>query len=167
MINGNMIGNGAAPLKTLIIEDEYGNQVTGVVTESLVVFDATDNDVRAGMTYASNEGVSVGTKDIPIYRTYQSSVLIFPEEHYSISLSQYDMYDYTKLQGIVSKFNTSFEDSVYTDKIIINDCVYAVNSLDPMSNIYKDVETKSINLNIVNNTEDIYVINFFTYKEEV
>lgn len=165
-ISGNLVGFYSQIGKTFIIEDSDGNEMTGVVVGQETVFTATDNDVREGYVYAGDSGVSIGAKDIPIYRTYQSSVLVFPGEDYSITLSAYDIYDYTKFQGIISKFNTSLEDSVFTDKVIMNNRVYAVNSLEAMSNIEKNIETKSVNLNIVNDTEDIYIITFFTYKEE-
>lgn len=65
IIYGNMVGCGTGPLKTLILEDENGNQLTGVVTGSEVMFTATDNDVREGIVYASNNGVSTGTLQVP------------------------------------------------------------------------------------------------------
>lgn len=64
IISGNMIGGGYAPLRTVIIEDENGNQIVGVVVESKVLFTAVDSDVRAGKVYASDNGVSVGTLDV-------------------------------------------------------------------------------------------------------
>lgn len=167
MIYGNMIGNGAAPLKTVIIEDVDGNQMTGVVTGSEVVFTATDNDVREGLVYASDDGISTGTKNIPAYETTQESILILPGENFSINLEHRDKYDYTKIQGIIAKFNTSFVDSVETNKIVLNDGVYSVNSTDVISNITKNIKTKSIDFNVANDTEDIYVIHYFTYKEEM
>lgn len=63
IIAGNMVG-GVAPLKTVILEDADGNQVTGVIVGSEVVFTATDEDVRKGKVYASDHGVSVGTLEI-------------------------------------------------------------------------------------------------------
>lgn len=63
IICGNMVG-GAAPLKTLIIEDADGNQLAGVVVGSEVIFTAVDEDVRKGKVYASDNGVSVGTLEV-------------------------------------------------------------------------------------------------------
>lgn len=62
-IFGNMVG-GTAPLKTVKIIDEDGNEVVGVVTDSEVIFTAVDSDVRKGKVYASNNGVSTGTLEI-------------------------------------------------------------------------------------------------------
>ena len=62
-IFGNMIG-GTAPLKTVTIVDENGNELVGVITKSEVVFTAEDSDVRKGKVYASDNGVSIGTLEI-------------------------------------------------------------------------------------------------------
>ena len=59
-ILGNMVGGGAQ-FKTVILQDEEGNELTGVVVDSEVIFTAEDNDVRAGKVYASDHGVSTGT----------------------------------------------------------------------------------------------------------
>lgn len=166
MISGNMVGSYSSIGKTFILVDEEGNEITGVCVDNPVVFTAGDNDVREGMVYAGDNGVSEGTKNIPAYRTTKAECLILPSETFSIPLEDYDMYDYTKFQAIIAKYNTQISDSVFTDKIAINGCVYTVNSLDVLSNISKNTNMKSIDLNITNNTEDIYVIHFFTYREE-
>lgn len=64
MIIGNMVGSYSSMGKTMIIVDENGNEFLGVVTDSEVIFTATDSDVRKGKVYASDEGVSVGTLEI-------------------------------------------------------------------------------------------------------
>ena len=166
VIYGNMVGGGSAPLKTLILEDESGNTMTGVVVGSEVIFTATDNDVRQGMVYASDNGVSIGTKDIPIYRTTAGSRVITAGQAFSIPLSGFDKYDYTKLQCIITRFNTNSSDSVYADKVVINDAVYQTGSTEKISNVTKNVKNKSIDLNITNNTETNYYIRYFTYREE-
>ena len=63
VIFGNMVG-GIAPLKTVTLVDDDGNEFVGVVTDSEVIFTAEDSDVRKGKVYASNNGVSVGTLEI-------------------------------------------------------------------------------------------------------
>lgn len=165
MINGNMIG-GSAPLKTVILTDENGNEITGVVTGSEVIFTATDNDVREGMVYASDSGVSTGTKDIPIYRTTAGFWSVLPGESFAIPLSGFNKYDYTKLQCIITPFNTKFADSVAAEKVVINDSVYPTGSTEKISDVTKNAETKSIDLNITNTTESNYYIRYFTYREE-
>lgn len=64
MIIGNMVGSYSSMGKTMIIVDEDGNELVGVVVDSEVVFTATDSDVRQGKVYASDEGVSVGTLEV-------------------------------------------------------------------------------------------------------
>jgi hypothetical protein len=166
VIYGNMVGGGVAPLKTLILTDENGNEVVGVVTESIQIFDATPADVIIGKTFVSNEGIQVG-ENTKTYRTEQGYVLIPVGKNFIISLYDYDMYDYTKLQCIIAPYNTTIENSVATDKVVINDCVYPVGSTVKLSDISKDSKTQSVNLNITNNSESRYVIHYFTYREEV
>lgn len=167
MINGNMIGIGSAPLKTVILEDENGSQITGVVTESKVIFTATDNDVREGLVYASDEGVSTGTKEIPSYRTTEGYELIPPYSDFIITcLSKNDNFDYTSLQCIITVFDTNIENSNAAEKIVINSSVYNVGSGIKISDVAADFENKSINLNITNDSDNYYLIQFFTYKEE-
>ena len=167
MISGNMVGSYSQMGKTFVLVDDEGNEIIGVIVDQETVFTAGDNDVREGMTYASDSGVSTGTKNIPAYETTQSSILIFPGESYSIQLSQRDKYDYTKLQAMIAKFNTSVSDSVFTEKVVFENSVYLVNSLTKVSDVIKNALTKSIDFNFVNDTEDIYMIHYFTYKEEI
>lgn len=61
MICGNMVGSYSQIGKTFTLVDENGNEIIGVVVDKETVFTATDNDVRQGKVYASNDGVSVGT----------------------------------------------------------------------------------------------------------
>lgn len=167
MIYGNPVGGAISP-KTF--ELQYNNTSTPIIATVVgqeTIFDATENDVRKGMTFASNAGVKVGTKDIPAYRTTQGVKSVKPGESFSILLKQYTQYDYTKLQCLISKFNTSIEDSVAVDKIVIDDSVYAVNSTALLSSVTKNSETESIDLNITNSTNDNYVLRYFTYREEV
>lgn len=67
MISGNMIGMYSTIGKTFIFNDSDGNEVTGVITDQMVIFDVTDSDVRKGVVYAGNEGVSTGTLEVPPY----------------------------------------------------------------------------------------------------
>lgn len=154
-------------LKTVILQDESGNEMaTGVIVGEKTVFTATDNDVRNGIVYAGDEGVSTGSKDIPAYRTTQGVTVIKPGEGFSISLPEYTGYDYTKLQCMISKLNSTTEQSVAVDRVAIDDSVYAVNSTVKLASVIKNSETKSIDLNITNDTSDTYVLRYFTYRLE-
>jgi hypothetical protein len=166
MISGNMVGSYSQLGRTLTIVDENGEELIGVIVDQETKFTATDNDVREGMTYASDSGVSTGTKDIPIYRTTAGFCGIASGKSFSIRLNTYDNYDYTKLQCIITKFNTNHLDSVSAEKVVINDAVYQVGSTEKIASVTKNSETKSIDLNITNNTNSNYYIRFFTYREE-
>lgn len=63
-ISGNMVGSYSAIGKTFILVDEDGNEITGVVVDKQTIFTATDDDVREGKVYASNDGVSIGTLQV-------------------------------------------------------------------------------------------------------
>lgn len=163
---GNMIG-GAAPLRTLIIEDDSGNTITGVVTGSEVVFTATDNDVRKDLVYASDNGISVGTKVIPAYHTTEGYKFITSGSDFVIQIVQNDKYDFTKFQAIICPYTTSIAGSVAAEKVVINDGVYVVNSTELVATVTKNSETQSINLGIKNESPNIYLVRYFTYKEIV
>lgn len=63
-IAGNLVGTYSSIGKTLILVDENGNEIPGVIVDSQVIFTAVDSDVKKGKVYASNDGVSVGTLEI-------------------------------------------------------------------------------------------------------
>ena len=166
VIYGNPVG-GALNAKTYELQYNGGTTpIMAVVVDEEKVFDATENDVRKGMTFASNSGVKVGTKDIPAYRTICGWVYVLPNDSFSILLDNYTMYDYTKLQCMISKFNTTIEDSISVDRVVIENSSYAVNSTEKLSSVTKNSQTKSIDLNLTNNTSDTYIIRYFIYREE-
>lgn len=165
MINGNTIGIGSTPLKTVILEDENGNSVTGVVTGSEMVFTATDDDVRVGSVYVGDQGVSTGTKIIPAYHTTEGYEVIPAGSVCAIVLSDYDAYDYTKFQALVCEFNSSVANSVSTIKVVIENNVYNTNSTNAIAAVNKNSTNKTVDLKITNDGSKPYVIRYFTYKE--
>ena len=62
-IDGNMVGCYSPMGKTFIIEDENGNEVTGIVVDQKTVFTATAADIVAGKTAGTEDGVVVGTHE--------------------------------------------------------------------------------------------------------
>lgn len=164
-IMGNMVGSYSQIGKTFVITDESGSELTGVVTEKEIIFDATDNDVRENKVYAGDAGVSIGTKVIPIYHTAQGFKLIPVGSAFAISLSELDMYDFTELQTLMCKYNISVEKSVSTEKVSISDGVYNVTSTERLANVTKNSNEKKIEFNIINNDSVPYIIRYFTYKE--
>ena len=167
MISGNMVGSYSQMGKTFVLVDADGNEITGVVVDQETVFTAGDNDVREGMVYASDDGVSTGTKDIPIYRTHAGVYTVLPGDNFSIPLSKYKQYDYTVFQCMISLVNfNDIGNSVETNRISINNCVYEVNSTIKLADVSKNSDTQSIDLNIINNSENYYLIYYFTYRED-
>lgn len=165
MISGNMVGSYSQMGKTFILQDENGNEITGVVVDQETVFDATPNDVIIGKTFASDEGVLEGT-DTRTYRTTQGAKGVPVGESLSISLPDFDNYNYTQFQCIITSFNTSLKDSMAAVKISLNDKVFNVGTHDAIVDVSKNSSTKSIDLNITNDSDNIMVIYYFTYKEE-
>ena len=167
-IIGNMAGCYSPMGKTFVIIDENGNEITGVVTEQEQIFTATDNDVREGMVYAGDSGVSTGTKNIPAYHTTEGIKIITSGETFSITLndvSNLNRYDYTKLQAIICPYNTSLSTSVSAEQVVIEDKVYTVQTTVAIADITKNESSKSIELGITNNSSKKYIIRYFTYKE--
>lgn len=161
---GNATGGFGIP-KMVEIIDGNGNTLVGTVTDSAVVFDATREDVKVGKMFASNDGVQEGI-DTKTYRTIHASRAILPGESFSIPLEDNDMYNYTKFQAIIANFNTTIADSISVSKISFNNSVYNVSSTIKLSDVTKSVSTKSINLNIMNDTSNEYIIHYALYKEE-
>lgn len=165
MISGNMIG-GTAPIKTVKIVDEDGAEILGVVVDQEVVFTATDNDVREGMVYASDGGVSTGSKIIPTYVTSEGHRIITSGSAFeTTALTDFNLYDFTKLQAIICPWAGSLDGSVGAEKVAINDGVYAVNSTELLATVTKDSETQKIKLGITNDSDSLYLLRYFTYKE--
>ena len=166
-LSGNLVGSYSQIGKTFIFVDENGNELTGVCVDNPVIFTAGDNDVREGMIYASNDGISVGTKDIPAYRTSAGMEFILPQCSFSIPLAQSNRYDYTVLQCMIALVDLgNVDNSVNTSMIVLNNGVFEVNSTTKIADVTKNNKTLSIDLNITNNSENYYVIHYFTYKEE-
>ena len=164
-IFGNAVGNiDIAKNYKLVMND--GTTLFGTMADESPIITATSNDIRKGLTAITENGVTEGVKEIPAYRTSAGYRLITPGSKFSIPMREYDRYDYTKIQAIITPYNGSFSDSVEAEKIILGDSVYDVNSTIVLSTISKNTETKSIDLNMTNETDKNYVIHYFTFREE-
>ena len=164
-IYGNTIG-GVAPVNVFELELEDGTVLNGVVTDEPPAITATPNDIRLGKTAILSDGLVEGTKRIPAYETTKASRLIMPGAKFTIPLSDYDKYDYTQFQCMIALRDVSVKTSVSVDRIGFYDGMYLVNTTEPISNITKNHDTKSIDLNITNDTDNVYYIHYFTFKEE-
>lgn len=161
-ISGNMVGMYSSIGKTFILTDENGNEITGVCVDNPVVFTASDNDVREGFVYASDGGVSTGTKNIPIYHATEGSKAIPNGKELKILMPNYD---YTKLQCIICAYNQNIQNSVGALQVVINDTVYNVQSTDIVSSVTVDIENTAIDFGITNTTGSPVLIRYFTFKE--
>lgn len=149
---------------TFILVDKDGNEYPAIYVESDAVFTATENDIRKGYTAATGEGIITGTKEIPAYHTSEGYGIIQSGKAFSIPFSD-DKYDFTKLQAIICPWIGSFGQSVAAEKVVLDENVYAVNSNESIAVISRNDETRSIDLGIVNDSENVYLIRYFTYKE--
>ena len=62
-IVGNMVGSYSSIGKTLVFEDEDGNEIVGVIVDQETIITATSADIVAGKTAATEEGIVVGTHE--------------------------------------------------------------------------------------------------------
>lgn len=159
-------GGGESLPSTIILEDESGNQIAAMLTDEVVHLTADkDTDIREGTTAITGEGVVTGGKDIPGYYISEGVRKILNGREFSIPLRE-GRYNYTALQALICPYNTSYDDSVSTDRVAINTNVYPVNSTESISKITKNDEGESIDFGLMNDSGVPYVIRYFTYKEE-
>ena len=167
MIVGNVIGNNPITPKAYILETNTGERIPAVLVAEETLFTATKDDIREGKIAGTEKGVTTGEKVIPAYHTSAGIKVITSGKAFSIPNldSNIDAYDYTQLQTIICAYNTSLSNSVSAEKVSIGDAVYNVNSTEALSTITKNHDAKSIDFGIVNESEGLCIIRFFTYKE--
>lgn len=149
--------------QTYILVDEEGNELPAVVVNEETVFDATANDIRIGKVAVTNDGVTTGTKEIPAYHTTQGWAVVPNGGELSFRSRQFD---YTKLQAIVCTFNTSESSSVSSEKVVINDNLYNVNSIESISSVSKDENNQCVDFGSINDIGEHCIIRYFMYREE-
>lgn len=166
-IVGKVIGGGGSTAKTYILKTEDGQEIPAVLTEDTVNLTATANDIRLGTVAVTNDGVIEGTKVIPAYHTFEGFRVVTAGS--TVTIPNFntivDIYDYTKLQTMLCAFNTNVDNSVSVEKVSIGDSVYNVQSVDAISSVTKNHDTKTINLGITNETGKPMILRYFTYKE--
>lgn len=160
MISGNAVG-GTAPIKTVKLIDENGVEILGVVTESEVIFTATDNDVREGVVYASDNGVSTGTKNIPSYHTSYGCRVVSANKDIIIPTTEYN---YSNLFVIISTYSNNVDESTITTYVSIDNGMYAVGSSAKLSDIIIDTDNEEINLGLT--TSEKSVVRYLVTMEE-
>ncbi len=161
-IIGNMVGCYSPIGKTFTLVDESGNEITmGVVTDSEVVFTATDNDVREGMVYASDTGVSVGNKTIPSYHTEYGSNIVLANNAVIIETHEYN---YSNLLVTIMTYNISASKSTFVTYVSINNGMYAVGNSEKISDIVIDEVNEQINLGLT--VPEKSIVKYLVTREE-
>lgn len=160
-IYGNAVGGITGYGKTFILQDENGNELTGVVVGEEVVFTATNNDVREGMVYASDSGISTGTKFIPPYYASCGCKVVPANTEATITIPEYD---YDNFMVIITTYNTSIAQSVVSTYTSIDNGIYAVGSNIKLSDVEVDTDNEQIKLGITVNEKS--VLRYFILKEE-
>lgn len=145
-----------------ILVDEDGNEIPAVVADEPFELTATTNDIRIGTVAVTEDGIVTGEKEIPSYYVNEGVRAIPPGKAFTLTTADWD---YKKLQALFCEFNTSLTDSVYTDKISINDLVYNVLSIDELSQVLKDEENERVDFGIINTSDKRYLLRYFMYKE--
>lgn len=163
--NGVLGGSSDGDTKMYILVDEDGNEYPAVFVDEETVFDATANDIREGKVAATDDGVTTGTKEIPSYYVTEGYRLISAGKPFETPVLTH--YNFTKMQAIISPFSKSLAASVAAEKVVIGENVYPVNSTEVVSTVIRDDANKKINLGFTNDTSSIYVLRYFTYKEEM
>jgi hypothetical protein len=148
--------------KTYILMDEDGNEIPAVLVDEPVEITATANDIRIGTTAVTGDGVTVGTKEIPSYHTTFGSKIITAGSRVVLRIPDYD---YTKLQLIICLFNTSMNNSVAAEKVVIDNKVYAVRSTEILSTAVIDTTNGCVDFGIVNDSDKPCILRYSSYKE--
>jgi hypothetical protein len=151
-----------AALSTFIIVDENNNEIAAVLVDEEVAVTAGPNDIRIGETAITGDGIIIGEKEIPRYRTAEGYRLVMPDAQFIIP---HEDYDYEKLQAVVCGFNMTVAMSVKAIKVVLENKVYDVNSIAPLSLALKDHANSLVDLGIVNDTGEMCVIRYFMFKE--
>lgn len=168
MIIGNVIGGiMKIPDTIILVDEEDDTEYTAVSTNEEVELDATANDIRLGTTAATETGVTEGTKVIPAYHVTEGTRLITEGSKVTIPNinTLIDSYDYTKMEAMICLYNSNIAGSVSTEKVAIDSNVYNVQSIDSIAEVIKNHESKLIDFGISNDSNSMWVLRYFMYKE--
>ena len=154
---------GGEVANTYILVDENGVEVPAVLVDDKVTLTATTNDIRIGTTAVTEQGVVTGEKVIPVYHTLEGYTVITAGS--PVCILAIKNCEYTKLQALICAYNSSITNSVATEKVCVNDHVYPVNSTNPLSSVTVDVDTRTIDLGITNDSGKLQILRYFMYKE--
>lgn len=150
--------------QAFILVDEEGNEIPAVLVDEEVTITATPNDIRIGTTAITEEGVVVGEKEIPGYITKQGKRVVKVGQPLIIPFYS-DQCQYTKLQVIVCSYNTSLNNSVSAQMVVIDNKLYAVDSTSELSMVSVNTADQSVDLGITNDRNTSLVLIYMSIKE--
>lgn len=156
------IGDIDTQAQTYILVDKDGNEIPAVLVDEPVEITATANDIRAGSIAVTNDGITVGTKEIPSYHTTFGTKIVTNGSRVILDINNYD---YTKLQVILCSFNNSMSDSVAAEKVVIDNRLYSVRSTEVESEVVIDTTNGYIDFGMSNTSGSPYILRYSSYKE--
>ena len=158
-IIGNVVGS-SSTINVVQLVCEDGTVLEGIVAAERPNIDATAKDIRRGKTAITQYGVTEGEADMA--GLMSSSCDVTSGEPLSIYLPDNNRYNYTTFQCVV----VLQRDNAVIKYFSINDAVYSVETATKVSDITKNADTKSIDFNIVNESEDIYTIIYVVNRDD-
>lgn len=177
MILGNKVG-GSRDVKTykVVVKDEQGNELGNFDCvcgdEEITQFNATCEDVAAGKVFACDEGICVGTNDYTRCRVTHGEHEVYPGVEFMITLENNHQWDYTYFTATMYPKPKKIDDNgviTYSnkviDKLVVDDAVYDMSG-NKLADVTKDAGEQTVRLNLVNMTDKIYILSYFTYRED-
>lgn len=165
MILGNKVG-GSRDVKTYKVEvvGDDGSVVSSfdcACVDEYTQFDARCEDVAAGKTFICDEGVCVGSNDYTCCRVTHGEHEVYPGVEFMITLENNNQWDYTYLTAMIYPKG----DKKVVDKLVFDNAVYDTAG-NKLSNIVKDAASQTVRFNLFNMTDKIYILSYFTYRED-
>ena len=167
MILGNKVG-GSRDVKTYkvnVVGDD-GN-VLGTFdcscVDEYIQLDARCEDVAAGKTFVCDDGVCVGTNDYTRCRVTHGEHEVYPGVDFMITLENNHQWDYTYFTATM--YPKRDDGKKIIDKLVVDDDVYDMSG-NKLANVTKDAGEMTVRLNITNMTDQIYILSYFTYRED-
>lgn len=166
MILGNKVG-GSRDAKTykVVLTDGENTLVTFdcACVDEYTEFTATCEDVAAGKVFACDDGICVGENDYSCCRVTHGEHEVYPGVEFMITLENDHQWDYTYFTGMI--YPKREDGKKVVEKLIMDDGVYDLAG-KKVANITKDAGEQTVRLNLVNMTDRIYILSYFTYREE-
>jgi hypothetical protein len=166
MILGNKVG-GSRDAKTykVVLADGENTLVTFDCTcvDEYTELTATCEDVAVGKVFACDEGICVGTNDYTCCRVAHGEHEVYPGVEFMITLENNHQWDYTYFTGMI--YPKREDGKKIIEKIIMDDGVYDLTG-KKVADVTKDAGEQTVRLNLVNMTDGIYILSYFTYRED-